>query len=78
MLIAPLSMPTTDPKIRSYLSRLLTIKEYADREGISVTQVYRRIAAGKAEVEQVGGKDFIVLPAAAPPPLVAGGAVQGS
>ncbi|MBG8552330.1 hypothetical protein [Hymenobacter guriensis] len=55
-------MPTTDPAIRAYLSRLLTIKQYAEREGISVTQVYRRISDGKAEPEIIGDKQFIVLP----------------
>ncbi len=56
-------MPTSDSAIRSYLERLRTIKQYADMEGITVTQVYRRIADGKAEVEEIGGKQFIVVPA---------------
>ncbi|SNR92121.1 hypothetical protein [Hymenobacter mucosus] len=58
-------MPTTDPAIKAYLARLATIKQYADKEGISVTQVYRRIEEKRADTEEVGGKVFVVLPDAA-------------
>lgn len=55
-------MPTTNPSIQAYLARLVTISVYAKQEGISVTQVYRRIDEKKADTEEVGGKVFIVLP----------------
>jgi DNA invertase Pin-like site-specific DNA recombinase len=64
MLSIPRNQVATDnPQIAAYLKRLRTIKQYADEEGISVTQVYRRIKEGKAETEDVGDKVFIVLPA---------------
>lgn len=53
---------TDNPAIIAYIARLRTIKQYADEQGISVTQVYRRIEEGKAETEKVADKVFIVLP----------------
>lgn len=53
---------TDNPLIADYLKRLRTIKQYADEEKISVTQVYRRIDEKRAETEEVAGKVFIVLP----------------
>lgn len=55
-------MPTLDPIIAAFLDRLLTIKEYADLEKISVVQAHRRIAQGKAQEIVIKGRHFI-LPA---------------
>lgn len=55
-------MPSLDPIVARFLDRLVTIKEYADLEKISVVQAHRRIAQGKADEVIIKGRHFIVLP----------------
>jgi hypothetical protein len=55
-------MPSLDPIIAAFLNRLVTVKEYADLEGISVVQAHRRIAQGKAQEVIIKARHFIVLP----------------
>lgn len=57
---------TDNPLIAAYLLRLRTIKQYADEEKISVTQVYRRIEEKRAETEEIAGKVFVVAGEARP------------
>jgi hypothetical protein len=68
-------MPTTSPKIRAYLDRLVSIPDYAKHEGITVTQAHRRIEGGKADTELIGKRVFVVLPA--PPAAGGAGAASG-
>jgi hypothetical protein len=62
-------MATDNPAIRAYLDRLVSIPDYAKREGITVTQAHRRIEGGKADTEMIGKRTYIVLPSSPPPSL---------
>lgn len=63
MTVTTTSDLTLSPDVRAFMERLERVSAFAQREGVSATEVHRRVESGRYQAVRLGKDWYIALPA---------------